>query len=198
MGMALRGKRDKVFLMTKVCTHGREGVLAMQMLEQSLQRLQTDHLDLWQVHGVVFENDPELFIRKGGAVFDSNFHSFEQRVLPELVKRNIAPLGMKPINGGGDAVKAGVVSAEESLRYAMSLPVSTTTSGIDSVDVLVQNLSIACGFKPLGEEQMAVLRNRCETLAADGRLELFKTTKKYDADIGREQHHYTPPSVLPA
>ena len=39
----------------------------MQMLEQSLRRLQTDHLDLWQVHGVVFQNDPELFIRPGGA-----------------------------------------------------------------------------------------------------------------------------------
>jgi aryl-alcohol dehydrogenase-like predicted oxidoreductase len=37
------------------------------MLEQSLRRLQTDHLDLWQIHGVSFQNDPELFIRPGGA-----------------------------------------------------------------------------------------------------------------------------------
>src|ERR1700728_1971398 len=67
MGRALKGKRDQVFLMTKVCTHGRDGQLAMQMLEQSLNRLQTDHLDLWQAHGMVFENDPALFIRPGGA-----------------------------------------------------------------------------------------------------------------------------------
>src|SRR6202020_1129875 len=67
MGAALRGKRGQVFLMTKVCTHGRDGSLAMQMLEQSLNRLQTDHLDLWQAHGMAFENDPELFIRPGGA-----------------------------------------------------------------------------------------------------------------------------------
>jgi predicted aldo/keto reductase-like oxidoreductase len=53
--------------MTKVCTHGRDGSLALRMLEASLNRLQTDHLDLWQVHGVAFENDPELFIRPGGA-----------------------------------------------------------------------------------------------------------------------------------
>src|ERR1035441_8260889 len=33
----------------------------------SLRRLQTDHLDLWQIHGVSFQNDPDLFIRKGGA-----------------------------------------------------------------------------------------------------------------------------------
>ena len=67
MGKGLRGRRDKVFLMTKVCTHGREARLGMEMLEQSLRRLQTDHLDLWQVHGVGWDNDPELFIRPNGA-----------------------------------------------------------------------------------------------------------------------------------
>ena len=67
MGKGLKGLRDKVFLMTKVCTHGRDGVLATQMLEQSLRRLQTDHLDLWQVHGVSFQNDAEMFMRPGGA-----------------------------------------------------------------------------------------------------------------------------------
>ena len=61
MGKGLKGLRDKVFLMTKVCTHGRDGSLALQMLEESLNRFQTDHLDLWQVHGVCFENDPDLF-----------------------------------------------------------------------------------------------------------------------------------------
>jgi uncharacterized protein len=67
LGLGLKGRRDKAFVMTKVCTHGRDGSLAMRMLEQSLRRLQTDHLDLWQVHGVVFQNDPELFIRPDGA-----------------------------------------------------------------------------------------------------------------------------------
>src|SRR5246127_3644329 len=67
MGLGLKGRRDKVFLMTKVCTHGREASLATQMLEESLHRLQTDHLDLWQIHGVSFENDPELFMRRNGA-----------------------------------------------------------------------------------------------------------------------------------
>jgi aryl-alcohol dehydrogenase-like predicted oxidoreductase len=54
LGRALKGRRDKVFLMTKVCTHGRSGQLALQMLEESLRRLQTDHLDLWQIHGIVY------------------------------------------------------------------------------------------------------------------------------------------------
>ncbi|HEY5253022.1 MAG TPA: aldo/keto reductase, partial [Acidobacteriaceae bacterium] len=67
LGKGLKGRRDKAFVMTKVCTHGRDAALATQMLEQSLRRLQTDHLDLWQIHGVSFQNDPELFIRSGGA-----------------------------------------------------------------------------------------------------------------------------------
>lgn len=50
LGRALKGRRDKIFLMTKVCTHGRSGQLALRMLEESLRRLQTDHLDLWQIH----------------------------------------------------------------------------------------------------------------------------------------------------
>ena len=66
MGKGLKGRRDRVFLMTKVCTHGRDAALATQMLEQSLRRLKR-HLDLWQIHGVSFQNDPALFIRPGGA-----------------------------------------------------------------------------------------------------------------------------------
>src|SRR6195256_3055194 len=68
LGRALKGRRDKVFLMTKVCTHGRGAGLALEMLDESLRRLQTDHLDLWQVHGVGFDNDPELAYAKGGVL----------------------------------------------------------------------------------------------------------------------------------
>jgi len=68
LGRALKGHRSKVFLMTKVCTHGRSGQLALRMLEESLRRLQTDHLDLWQIHGIVYDNDPELAYAKGGVL----------------------------------------------------------------------------------------------------------------------------------
>jgi aryl-alcohol dehydrogenase-like predicted oxidoreductase len=68
LGRALKGRRHKVFLMTKVCTHGRGADLALKMLEQSLRRLQTDHLDLWQVHGVCFDNEPALAYAKGGVL----------------------------------------------------------------------------------------------------------------------------------
>ena len=53
LGKALKGKRDNVIVMTKVCTHGRTQDVAMRQLEDSLRRLQTDHLDVWQIHEVV-------------------------------------------------------------------------------------------------------------------------------------------------
>jgi hypothetical protein len=87
---------------------------------------------------------------------------------------------------------------EEGLRYAMSLPVATTISGMDSLEILEQNLAIARGFRPLSSEQMAVLRERVRPMAADGRFELFKTTKYFDGDVGRQQHGYPKADDLPA
>ena len=70
MGKALAqaGYRDKVFLMTKLCTHGRGYDVAMQQLEESLRRLRTDHLDLWQIHECVYDDDPARHYAKHGAV----------------------------------------------------------------------------------------------------------------------------------
>jgi hypothetical protein len=104
---------------------------------------------------------------------------------------------MKSLGGDGQPILHGVVGAEEALRYAMSLPVATTISGIDSLAVLRQNLAIARGFKPMTPEEMQALRQRCAFFAADGHLELYKSTKKYDGGVGREQHGYPPPEQLP-
>ncbi|HEY0702146.1 MAG TPA: aldo/keto reductase [Candidatus Acidoferrales bacterium] len=243
MGNALRGKRDQVVLMTKVCTHGRGKDVAMQMLEQSLRRLQTDHLDVWQIHEVIYYNDPDLIFAPGGAAeallaakqqgkvrfigftghkdpaihlrmlaqnfpfdtvqmplnaFDANFRSFEQHVLPAANKQQIGVLGMKSLGGAGEMVTSGAVTPREALRYAMSLPVATTISGMDSLAVLDQNLQIARGFQPMSTTEMQALRDRVKIYAADGRYELFKTTTKYDGAVGREQHHYPTPQKLPA
>src|ERR1700719_5284898 len=67
VGQALACKRDKVIVMTKVCTHGPKKDVAMQQLEQSLRRLKTDHIDVWQIHEVVYWNDPDLIFAPGGA-----------------------------------------------------------------------------------------------------------------------------------
>lgn len=244
MGKALMGRRDKVVLMTKVCTHGRDRKVAMQQLEESLIRLRTDHLDVWQIHEVIYDNDPDRIFAPGGAIealdeakkqgkvrfvgftghkdpdihlkmlshdypFDtvqmplnmmdaSYTRSFQKLVLPELIRRGIAPLGMKSLCGSGEAVTNGVFTAEEGLRYAMSVPgVAVTISGMESIDVLRQNLQIARGFQPLKPGELTQLSARARIYASDGRYELFKTTKKYDGDPGREQHHFPLSEELP-
>jgi aryl-alcohol dehydrogenase-like predicted oxidoreductase len=242
LGQALKGKRDKVILMTKVCTHGRGKDVAMRMLEESLNRLQTDYLDVWQIHEVVYYNDPELIFAPGGVAealleakkqgkvryigftghkdpaihlkmlshdfpfdtvqmplncFDATFRSFETQVMPEANRKGLAVLGMKSLGGSGEMVTRGAITPEEGLRYAMSLPVATTISGMESVALLEQNLAVARNFKPMTADEMASLRDRCRAQASDGRFELFKTTRFYDGDVGREQHGFPPAKEVP-
>jgi hypothetical protein len=62
----------------------------------------------------------------------------------------------------------------------MSLPVAITSSGMDSLAVLGQNLEIARKFRPTEADEMDALRERCRAFATDGRYERFKTTKFYE------------------
>lgn len=68
MGKALAegGRREKAFLMTKVC--GRTAKEAQSNLEDSLRRLRTDRLDLWQFHEIVYDNDPDWVFAEDGAI----------------------------------------------------------------------------------------------------------------------------------
>jgi aryl-alcohol dehydrogenase-like predicted oxidoreductase len=235
MGKALKGRRDEVFLMTKVCTHGRGKATAMKQLNESLKRLQTEHLDVWQIHEVIYSDEPDRYFEPGGAIealdeakrsgkvrlvgftghkdpeihlrmlrhkypfdtcqlplncFDGSFRSFEKRVLPELIRQRIAPIGMKSLSGDGRQIKKRVVTATEALRYALSLPVGTTVSGIDSLEVLRQNVRIATNFEPMTKAEMAALRRKTAEAAADGRFELYKTSMQNDGPEGRRVHGF--------
>ena len=127
--------------------------------------------------------------------FDATFQSFEQQVLPEVNRRGIAAIGMKSLGGEGSAVKRRVVSAEDGIRYAMSLDVATTVSGVDSLRVLRQNVRIARDFERMTNAEMQSLRSRCADVAADGRFELYKTTAKHEGALGRRLHGFPPPDV---
>jgi hypothetical protein len=97
---------------------------------------------------------------------------------------------MKPMGGTATAIKAGLVKAEEMLRYAMSLPVATTITGMDSLDVLHQNLRVARGFKPMSAEEMQALRDRCAQAAGDGRYEFYKLSLRFDNPLARLPHGF--------
>jgi aryl-alcohol dehydrogenase-like predicted oxidoreductase len=241
MGRALEGRRDSVFLMTKVCTHGRDAKVAMRQLEESLRRLRTDRLDLWQVHECVYDNDPERHFAEGGVIealerakaqgkvryvgftghkdpaihlrmlsfdfafdacqlplngFDAAFRSFQTSVLPELARRNIAAIGMKSLGGDGRVIKKRAAKIEEALRYAISLPVCTTVSGIDSLKVLRQNLKIARAFQPMSARERAAYESSLAEQSGDGRFELYKTTAEHDGEVGRKQHRFPSPEEV--
>lgn len=241
LGVAIKGRRENVIVMSSVCTHGRKQDVAMRMLEESLVRLQTDHLDVWQIHEVIYHNDPELIYAPDGVLealtkakeqgkvrfvgfdghkfpsihldmlnrgyafdavqmplnpLDPNFRSFESNVLPVANQRGIAVLGMKSMGGSGELISKGAYTPAEALSYAMSLPVATTISGMDSMEVLDQNLAILRDFKPLSGEQMQLLRDHGKQFD-DGRYELYKSTMKYDRDLGRSLHGYPSAAELP-
>ena len=120
--------------------------------------------------------------------FDASFRSFEHRVLPELLRRGIAPIGMKSLGGDARAVAAEVVSPQEALAYALSLPVATVVSGIDTPQVLEQNAAVARGFRPMTARRRDALRRRVAAPASDGRYELYKISVAFEGPEARRQH----------
>jgi len=72
----------------------------------------------------------------------------------------------------------------------MSLPVATTISGVDRLEVLHQNLQIAQNFAPMTEAEMNALRERVRPEAGDGRFELYKLSLKFDNPEARLAHGF--------
>ena len=227
MGKALQdGYRQKAFLMTKI--DGRDKKTAAQQLEESLRRLQTDHLDLLQFHEIIRMNDPDRIFAPGGAleavleakkagkvrfigftghkgpdihlkmldtaaahkfrfdtvqmplnVMDAHYNSFENRVLPELVKQNTGVLGMKPM-GDPFILESKTVTAVECLRYAINLPTSVVITGCDSMQILDQALDTARNFRPMQAGEVAALLAKTADAANQGKFELYKTSHHFD------------------
>jgi predicted aldo/keto reductase-like oxidoreductase len=113
-------------------------------------------------------------------VMDAHYRSFEKLVLPELVKRRIGVLGMKPL-ANGIILRSGTVSATECLRYALHLPTDVVITGIDSMKVLEQALEVARTFRPLSEGEVTALLAKTADAALRGEYEPFKTSSIFDA-----------------
>jgi predicted aldo/keto reductase-like oxidoreductase len=228
MGNALRdGYREKAFLMTKI--DGRTAASAAEQLDQSLERLQTDYVDLLQFHEVIRMEDPDRIFAPGGAleavllaraqgklryigftghkspeihkhmlevadqhnfrfdtlqmplnVMDAHYHSFEHIVLPIATQKQMGVLGMKPM-GDPFILDSHTVSAPECLRYAMSLPVSVTITGIDSIEILQQALDVADNFEPLTAQERTALLAKTARAAENGQFERYKASQHFDS-----------------
>lgn len=214
IGRVMKTRRGEVWLSTK--THDRTYDGSMRLLEESLKNLQTDHLDLWQLHNVQRQDQVDQIFAADGAIkalekaksegivrnvgitghfeplvlleaikrypFDSilmalnaadvHYLSFKNYLLPEAQKKGIAIVGMKvttrsrilaswtppPAEQQTDVrlrtTKPGTISIIEALTYNMSLPVSTTIIGVDSIAQIEENVKIASGFTPLSQSQM--------------------------------------------
>ncbi len=112
-------------------------------------------------------------------VMDAHFRSFQHLVLPVLLKGQIGVLGMKSM-ADGMILKSNVVTPVECLRYSISLPISTQITGIDTMDVLRQDLDLVRNFTPLTSEQTKALLERTTAAAANGQYEKFKTGNRFD------------------
>ena len=227
VGKALKGYRDRVFVMTKF--DGRTKDSALKQLDESLQRLQVDHVDLWQFHENIRLEDPDRFFAPGGAaeataeakqagivrfigftghkdpsvhlrmleladqhnfqfdtaqmpinVMDAHFRSFEKEVVPVLVRKKIALLGMKSM-GDKNILQAKSVTPLECLQYALSRPTSVVITGIDSTPILDQAFQAAATYSKLSSGDITAILKKTKEQALTGEFEPFKTTSHFDS-----------------
>jgi predicted aldo/keto reductase-like oxidoreductase len=240
MGKALAvdgGKwRKRAFLMTKVCA--RDAKEVRKQIEDSLRRLQTDVIDLMQMHEINWDNDPEWVVEKGGLaelvkmqkegkvryvgftghksplihakmmpvhkwdtvqmpvnVCDHFYRSFVATICPMAEKQGVGVIGMKSLGGGvkdpgGKLVVAKVCTADEAIRFALSQPVASVVTGIDSMEILKQNIRIAREYKPFPADELERLLAKVKPHAGDGRHERFKSTIDFDGPYHRKQHGF--------
>ena len=112
-------------------------------------------------------------------VMDAHFCSFEQQVVPELVKQNIGILGMKSM-ANGILLRSNTVTPIECLHYVLNLPTSVAIAGIDSMEILDQALEAVRTFQPMNEEQVRSLLAKTAQAASTGEFEPFKTSSIFD------------------
>jgi aryl-alcohol dehydrogenase-like predicted oxidoreductase len=154
MGEALRdGYRQKAFLMTKV--DGQTSQAAKQQLEESLRRLQTDHIDLLQFHEVIRETDPARIFAEGGSM---------EAALAARKQGKIRYIGFTGHKSPDIHLKMlETASAHQFTFDAVQMPLNVMDAHYDSFEkkvlpVLVKHDIGVLGMKPMGDS--IILRSK--------------------------------------
>ncbi len=221
--------RDVAYIMTK--TRATNARVAQQHLEDSLRRMKTDYIDLWQIHSVTSPNDVDdrlengvlEFVQKAQSegkirhygftghrdyqahqrmleqaadvmqtcqmpinVFDPNYKSFINNVLPKLVENNIAPLAMKTLANGGffggtthfksgdkPRIVPNALSVQEAIHFVWSLPVSVLITGPDHAEMMQEKVDFARSFTAYSEDDRQALVKRVADFDG-GKVEYYK------------------------
>jgi aryl-alcohol dehydrogenase-like predicted oxidoreductase len=157
MGEAMRdGYRAKVFLMTKV--DGRTKALAARQIDESLKRLQTDHIDLVQHHEVIRLEDPDLIFAADGAM---------QAFLDAKQAGKLRFIGFTGHKDPLVHLRMLQIAASHNFHFdALQMPLNVMDAhfrsfGRNVVPVAIEQGVAVLGMKPLGSG--AILKSRTVT-----------------------------------
>jgi predicted aldo/keto reductase-like oxidoreductase len=157
MGKALRdGYRQKAFLMTKI--DGRTKQAAAQQLEESLRRLQTDHIDLLQFHEVIRETDPDRIFAKGGGM---------EAVIEAKKQGKVRYIGFTGHKSPDIHLKMLDTAFAHNFTFdAVQMPLNVMDAHYDSFEkkvlpVLVKHNIGVLGMKPMGDK--IILKSKTAT-----------------------------------
>jgi uncharacterized protein len=148
MGKALRdGYRQKAFLMTKV--DGQTKKAASEQLNESLRRLQTDHIDLLQFHEVIRDADPDRIFASGGGM---------EAVLEAKKQGKVKYIGFTGHKSPAIHLKMLETAFAHQFTFdAVQMPLNVMDAHFDSFEkkvlpVLVQHNIGVLGMKPMGDK----------------------------------------------
>jgi len=131
-------------------------------------------IDYAEKHGFHFDT-----LQMPVNIMDAHFRSFQHQVIPVANSKGIGVLAMKTFAFGA-LIEAKVADPIDMLHYSMTLPVSVVITGMPTMPRLQQALTAAKTFKPMTQPQIAALLAKSKDLAADGHLEQFKVSERFD------------------
>jgi len=202
VGAVMKRRRNEVVLTTKTLERSKEE--AWKEINRSLERLQTDHVDLLQIHSVNRMDELDTITGTDGSLAaalrardeglchhigitghtrpevieealrrftfetvliplsstDALISDFGKALFPVAKRQGFGIIAMK-------VLAAGRVTCciQESIRYAMSLPVSTAIVGMGRVDEVLENVAVARSFVPMSSRRMADLEEKTKAYA---------------------------------